>query len=131
MLLGLFKRYGFAAVVAVGLGLITLVVVGKTLFDGLGGESSAAPPGASRGGGPGDAPTVLAAATSMHTFTDGLQALGSAQARESIVLTPLVTIPSFALMIGITVLELLVAAIQAYVFALLTSLYLNDAINLH
>ena len=28
-------------------------------------------------------------------------------------------------------LELLVAAIQAYVFALLTSLYLNDAINLH
>ena len=27
--------------------------------------------------------------------------------------------------------ELLVAAIQAYVFALLTSLYLNDAINLH
>ena len=50
---------------------------------------------------------------------------------ESVVLTPLVTIPSFALMIGITVLELLVAAIQAYVFALLTSLYLNDAINLH
>jgi F-type H+-transporting ATPase subunit c len=34
-------------------------------------------------------------------------------------------------MIGITALELLVAAIQAYVFALLTSLYLNDAINLH
>jgi membrane fusion protein (multidrug efflux system) len=91
MLLGLFKRYGFAAVVAVGLGLITLVVVGKTLFDSFGGESSAAPPGASRGGGlggPGGATTVLAAATSMHTFTDGLQALGSAQARESIVLTP-------------------------------------------
>ncbi|HYC94067.1 MAG TPA: F0F1 ATP synthase subunit A, partial [Sphingomicrobium sp.] len=50
---------------------------------------------------------------------------------ESLVLTPLVTIPSFALMIGISLLELLVAAIQAYVFALLTSLYLNDAINLH
>ena len=50
---------------------------------------------------------------------------------QSLVLTPLVTIPSFALMIGITLLELLVAAIQAYVFALLTSLYLNDAINLH
>jgi F-type H+-transporting ATPase subunit a len=44
---------------------------------------------------------------------------------------PIVVIPSFALMIGISVLELLVAAIQAYVFALLTSLYLNDAINLH
>jgi F-type H+-transporting ATPase subunit a len=44
---------------------------------------------------------------------------------------PIVSLPSFILMIGITALELLVAAIQAYVFALLTSLYLNDAINLH
>jgi F-type H+-transporting ATPase subunit a len=44
---------------------------------------------------------------------------------------PVVSLPSFILMIGITALELLVAAIQAYVFALLTSLYLNDAINLH
>ena len=32
---------------------------------------------------------------------------------------------------GITMLELMVAAIQAYVFALLTCLYLNDAIHLH
>jgi F-type H+-transporting ATPase subunit a len=39
--------------------------------------------------------------------------------------------PSFILMIGISALELLVCAIQAYVFALLTSLYLNDAVNLH
>ena len=44
---------------------------------------------------------------------------------------PVVALPSFVLMVGITLLELLVAAIQAYVFALLTSLYLNDAINLH
>ena len=44
---------------------------------------------------------------------------------------PIVSLPSFVLMIGITLLELLVSAIQAYVFALLTSLYLNDAINLH
>ena len=43
----------------------------------------------------------------------------------------IVSAPSFILMVGITLLELLVAAIQAYVFALLTSLYLNDAINLH
>ena len=43
----------------------------------------------------------------------------------------LVSLPSFVLMIGITLLELLVAAIQAYVFALLTSVYLNDAVNLH
>ena len=40
-------------------------------------------------------------------------------------------IPSFVLMIGISALELLVAGIQAYVFALLTSLYINDAENLH
>ena len=50
---------------------------------------------------------------------------------EALWVAPLVAIPSFILMIGITVLELLVCAIQAYVFALLTSLYLNDAINLH
>jgi F-type H+-transporting ATPase subunit a len=43
----------------------------------------------------------------------------------------IVSLPSFILMIGITLLELLVCAIQAYVFALLTSLYLNDAVNLH
>ena len=43
----------------------------------------------------------------------------------------LVGIPSFLLMIGICALELLVAAIQAYVFALLSSLYINDAENLH
>src|SRR5215207_2467818 len=38
---------------------------------------------------------------------------------------------SFLFIIGVTALELLVVAIQAYVFALLTTLYLNDAINLH
>ena len=43
----------------------------------------------------------------------------------------LVGLPSFALMIGISALEILVAGIQAYVFALLTSLYINDAENLH
>jgi F-type H+-transporting ATPase subunit a len=43
----------------------------------------------------------------------------------------LVGIPSFALMIGVSALELLVAGIQAYVFALLTSLYINDAEHLH
>ena len=50
---------------------------------------------------------------------------------EAAWVAPVVSIPSFILMIGISALELLVAAIQAYVFALLTSLYLNDAINLH
>ena len=42
-----------------------------------------------------------------------------------------VGIPSFALMIGVSALEILVAGIQAYVFALLTSLYINDAEHLH
>ena len=43
----------------------------------------------------------------------------------------LVGVPSFLLMVGICALEILVAGIQAYVFALLTSLYINDAENLH
>jgi len=43
----------------------------------------------------------------------------------------LAALPSFLLMIGICALELLVAGIQAYVFALLTCVYLNDAENLH
>jgi len=43
----------------------------------------------------------------------------------------LVGVPSFILMVGICALELLVAGIQAYVFALLTALYINDAENLH
>jgi F-type H+-transporting ATPase subunit a len=44
---------------------------------------------------------------------------------------PAVSVVSFLFIIGVAALELLVCAIQAYVFALLTSLYLNDAINLH
>jgi F-type H+-transporting ATPase subunit a len=42
-----------------------------------------------------------------------------------------VGVPSFILMVAISALEILVAGIQAYVFALLTSLYINDAENLH
>ncbi|MEL7218609.1 MAG: F0F1 ATP synthase subunit A, partial [Pseudomonadota bacterium] len=47
------------------------------------------------------------------------------------VLGGLIGIPSFTLMIAISALEILVAGIQAYVFALLTSLYINDAEHLH
>ena len=43
----------------------------------------------------------------------------------------IVGLPSLTLMVGISALELLVAVVQAYVFALLTSLYINDAVNLH
>ena len=42
-----------------------------------------------------------------------------------------VGIPSFVLMVGVSALEILVAGIQAYVFALLTTLYINDAEHLH
>jgi len=33
--------------------------------------------------------------------------------------------------VALTALEVLIAVVQAYVFALLASLYLNDAVNLH
>ncbi len=39
--------------------------------------------------------------------------------------------PGFVFVAFVSALELLVGAIQAYVFALLTSLYINDAVNLH
>ena len=42
-----------------------------------------------------------------------------------------VSILCFLFVAFISALELLVAAIQAYVFAILTSLYINDAVNLH
>lgn len=38
---------------------------------------------------------------------------------------------SFVFIIGVNALELLVCGIQAYVFALLASLYINDAVHLH
>jgi len=37
----------------------------------------------------------------------------------------------FLAVLGVTMLEIMVALIQAYVFTLLTCIYLNDAINLH
>ena len=43
----------------------------------------------------------------------------------------MVSILSFVMIVGVSALELLVCAIQAYVFALLTSLYLHDAVHLH
>ena len=47
------------------------------------------------------------------------------------VMGPVIAVLSFVFIAGVSALELLVCAIQAYVFALLTTLYLNDAINLH
>ena len=47
------------------------------------------------------------------------------------VMGPFISLLSFVFIVGVSALELLVCAIQAYVFALLTSLYINDAVNLH
>ncbi len=93
-MLGLLKRYGFAAVVTLGLGLMVVLVAGKAFLDGVGGSDAAPAAMAAQAGkagarGPGGQPaSVVAAAVSLHTFSDGIQALGTAQARESIVLTP-------------------------------------------
>ena len=43
----------------------------------------------------------------------------------------LVIVVSFLFIVFVVALELLMCVIQAYVFALLTTLYLNDAVNLH
>jgi F-type H+-transporting ATPase subunit a len=43
---------------------------------------------------------------------------------------PLAIAP-FALMVALTGLELLIAGLQAYVFTILTCIYLNDAIHMH
>jgi F-type H+-transporting ATPase subunit a len=55
---------------------------------------------------------------------DGLNAMATG-------IGPVVALLSFVLMVAICALEILVAGIQAYVFALLSSLYINDAENLH
>ena len=74
---------------------------------------------------------LFVAMTAGHILMKVLAGFVINGANAGIGFAALVSVPSFVLMIGITVLELLVCAIQAYVFALLTSLYLNDAINLH
>ena len=83
-MLGLIRRYRFAAVVAVGLCLMAAFVVGKALFSFGAGDDQARAAAPAGGPGRGGGPTVVAVAADMHTFTDGLQALGTAQARESI-----------------------------------------------
>ncbi len=47
------------------------------------------------------------------------------------VMGPAISLLSFVFIVFVITLEILVCAIQAYVFALLTSLYINDAVNLH
>jgi len=66
-----------------------------------------------------------------HVLLEVLSSFVIDSANSGVLWGSVVGLPSFLLMVAICALELLVAGIQAYVFALLTSLYLNDAENLH
>jgi membrane fusion protein (multidrug efflux system) len=97
------KKYGFAAVVAGVLSVAAIAVVVKGATDDKGGKggSGTAPgavqgqqsgAGASAGGAPRvDAPLVEAAPAAQRAFFDEVQALGTAQAWESIVVAAKVT----------------------------------------
>src|SRR5579872_2573831 len=69
---------------------------------------------------------MLAGHTLLQVFAGFVVALGSAGG----VLSAL-SIAPMALIVGIMLLELLVAFLQAYVFAILTCIYLNEALHLH
>lgn len=66
-----------------------------------------------------------------HVLLEVLSSFVISTGNANIGLFAVAGLPSFILMVGICALELLVAGIQAYVFALLTCVYLNDAENLH
>lgn len=96
-----FAKYGFAAVVAGALVLAAGAVAVKGLSSGGKGQggggmqASAGPAGGAPRGGPGggqgDVPLVEVGAVAMRPFADTVQALGTAQARESIVVASKVT----------------------------------------
>ena len=50
---------------------------------------------------------------------------------SSSVIVAVLTVLPFTLFLGISVLELAVSMIQAYVFSILTSSYIKDALELH
>lgn len=66
-----------------------------------------------------------------HVLLEVLSSFVISTGNANIGLFAIAGLPSFILMVGICALGLLVAGIQAYVFALLTCVYLNDAENLH
>jgi membrane fusion protein (multidrug efflux system) len=89
-MLGFLKRFGFAAVITIGLALMAAAVLGKAAIEAAISGPQAQQVGPARSGGPGGgqpAP-VVTAIVSQRTFSDAIQAIGTAQARESIVLTP-------------------------------------------
>lgn len=81
------RRFGFAATVMCALALMAAVVVGKSLFETVGSAISAGA-NASVAGQAGPVTDVAAVPVARRAFTDAIQALGTAQALESIVITP-------------------------------------------
>ncbi len=69
---------------------------------------------------------MLAGHTMLKVFASFVIALGGAGG-----LLSLLSVAPMALIVAITALELLVAFLQAYVFAILTSIYIGEALNLH
>jgi membrane fusion protein (multidrug efflux system) len=83
-MLALARRFGFAAAVVAAVVVMGLLVAGKALIAPAAQERA----GGGGGGGPGSAPNVVAVEAGLHRFTDDVSAIGTAEARESIVLTP-------------------------------------------
>jgi membrane fusion protein (multidrug efflux system) len=79
----LVRRYGFAAAIALALALMALAVVGKAVFGLFGGEQAQAAQGNAR-----RAALVAVTTVDQHEFADVIQAIGAAEAKESIVITP-------------------------------------------
>lgn len=73
---------------------------------------------------------MLAGHTMLKVFAGFVIALGATLVTPKPWFGPLAIAPMF-LIVAITALEILVAALQAYVFAILTSIYLNEALHLH
>jgi F-type H+-transporting ATPase subunit a len=69
---------------------------------------------------------MLAGHTMLQVFAGFVVALGAAGGFLSFL-----SIAPMALIVAIMALELLVAFLQAYVFAILTCIYLNEALHLH
>jgi F-type H+-transporting ATPase subunit a len=69
---------------------------------------------------------MLAGHTLLAVFASFVVLLGAAGGVMSVV-----SVAPFLLIVAIFALEMLVAALQAYVFAILTCIYLNEAIHLH
>jgi len=95
-----FKRFGFAAVVTLLVLAMAVAVLGKSLFGkkeetaggGVQTAGKASAPGSGKGKGKGgDAPVVVVGTVARQPFFDVVRAIGTAQARESIVVSAKVT----------------------------------------